>query len=155
MISPSLIYTANDKFLKTKKAGVSESLTLPDTPACTNNKLITFWKLQKKAVPFSRNHAKFKKGTVNFVPDAVKPLHLLGNICFNGFDIYGMLHILLNILPPFSKHSCRKNGGKIENTHSITNFSELISKVCINYGSPCWTRTNDLRINSPSLYRLS
>ena len=22
-------------------------------------------------------------------------------------------------------------------------------------GSPCWTRTNDLRINSPSLYRLS
>ena len=23
------------------------------------------------------------------------------------------------------------------------------------YGSPCWTRTNDLRINSPSLYRLS
>ena len=23
------------------------------------------------------------------------------------------------------------------------------------FGSPCWTRTNDLRINSPSLYRLS
>ena len=23
------------------------------------------------------------------------------------------------------------------------------------HGSPCWTRTNDLRINSPSLYRLS
>ena len=23
------------------------------------------------------------------------------------------------------------------------------------FGAPCWTRTNDLRINSPSLYRLS
>ena len=34
---------------------------------------------------------KFKKGTVNFVPDAVKPMHLLGNIYFYGFDIYGML----------------------------------------------------------------
>src|SRR4051812_9098562 len=26
---------------------------------------------------------------------------------------------------------------------------------CLNSGSPTWTRTRDLRINSPSLYRLS
>ena len=26
---------------------------------------------------------------------------------------------------------------------------------CFFFGAPCWTRTNDLRINSPSLYRLS
>ena len=25
----------------------------------------------------------------------------------------------------------------------------------LSFGAPCWTRTNDLRINSPSLYRLS
>ena len=86
-------------------------------------------------MPFSRIHSKFKKGTVYFVTDAVKPLHLLGNIYFNGFDIYGMLQICVNILPPFSKHNRRRNGGKIENTHSIINFSELISKVCINYAS--------------------
>ena len=85
-------------------------------------------------MPFSRIHSKFKKGTVNFASDAVKPLHLMGNIYFNEFDIYGMLHILVNILPPFWKHNRRRIGGKIENTHSITNFSELISKVCINYG---------------------
>ena len=86
-------------------------------------------------MPFSRIHSKFKKGTVYFVTDAVKPLHLLGNIYFNGFDIYGMLQICVNILPPFSKHNRRRNGDKIENTHSIINFSELISKVCINYVS--------------------
>ena len=84
-------------------------------------------------MPFSRIHWKLKKGTVYFVPDAVNPLHLLGNIYFNGFDIYGMLQMLVNILPPFSKHNPERIGGKIENTHSITNFSELISKVCINY----------------------
>ena len=28
-------------------------------------------------------------------------------------------------------------------------------RKCFFHGSPCWTRTNDLRINSPSLYRLS
>ena len=85
-------------------------------------------------MPFSRIHSKFKKGTVNFASDAVKPLHLLGNIYFNGFDIYEMLQIRVNILPPFSKHNHRRNEGKIENTHSIINFLELISKVCINYG---------------------
>ena len=84
-------------------------------------------------MPFSKIPSGFKKGTVYFVPDAVKPLHLLGNIYFNEFDIYGMLHILVNISPPFSKYNRRRIGGQIENTHSITNFSELISKVCINY----------------------
>ena len=32
----------NDNFLKTKKAGASESEKLPDTPACLENKLIIF-----------------------------------------------------------------------------------------------------------------
>ena len=95
-------------------------------------------------MPFFRIHSKFKKGTVYFDPDAVKPLHLLGNIFFNGFDIYGMLQILVNILPPFSKHNRRRIRGKIENTHSITNFSGLISKVCINYGSPAHFGYNDI-----------
>ncbi len=31
----------------------------------------------------------------------------------------------------------------------------LVDKCGFFRGSPCWTRTNDLRINSPSLYRLS
>jgi hypothetical protein len=31
----------------------------------------------------------------------------------------------------------------------------LLWPKCLNTGSPTWTRTRDLRINSPSLYRLS
>ena len=31
----------------------------------------------------------------------------------------------------------------------------FISNTGLFFGSPCWTRTNDTRINSPSLYRLS
>ena len=145
----------NDNFLKTKKAGASESVKLPDTPAYLKKIYYNFLKTPKKAVPFSRIPWEFKKGTANFVLNGVKPLKLPENIHCCRFDIYGMVQIRVNISLPFSQHNRIKNGVKIENTHSIINFSELISKVCINYGSPCWTRTNDLRINSPSLYRLS
>jgi hypothetical protein len=31
----------------------------------------------------------------------------------------------------------------------------LLWPKCLNLGSPTWTRTRDLRINSPSLYQLS
>ena len=40
---------------------------------------------------------------------------------------------LVNV-PRFSQRSRCLNRGKIENVHFITNFSELISKVYINYG---------------------
>ena len=106
-------------------------------------------------MPFSRILREFKKGTVKSVFTAV----LLGQQGVGSgiylFDIYGIVQIRVNILPRFPQHNHRRNRGKIENTHSIINFSELISKVCINYGASCRTRTYDLRINSPSLYRLS
>ena len=85
-------------------------------------------------MPFLRIPGEFKKGTANFVLDAVKQLKLAWNIHFCGFDIYGMIQIRVNILPQFPQQNRRRNRGKIENTHSIINFSELISKVCINYG---------------------
>ena len=72
-----------------------------------------------------------------------------------GFDIYGIVKVRVNILPQVSEQFPPPNTDKIENAHLSINFSKLTSKVCINYGAPCWTRTNDLRINSPSLYRLS
>ena len=36
-----------------------------------------------------------------------------------------------------------------------TEYKENPNTFVFGFGSPCWTRTNDLRINSPSLYRLS
>ena len=35
---------------------------------------------------------------------------------------------------------------------SLSNYMKMLEKF---FGSPTWTRTRDLRINSPSLYRLS
>ena len=106
-------------------------------------------------MPFSRNLWEFKKGTVKSVFTTVQ-IGQRGLKCgIYLFDIYGIVQIRVNILPHFPQHNYRRNRGKIENTHSIINFSELISKVCINYGASCRTRTYDLRINSPSLYRLS
>ena len=35
------------------------------------------------------------------------------------------------------------------------NEKKAAAITCDGLGSPSWTRTNDLRINSPSLYRLS
>ena len=85
-------------------------------------------------VPFSRIPREFKKGTAIFVLAAVKLLKLSGHIHICGFDIYGMIQIRVNILPRFPQQKKHKNRGKTENTHSIINISELISKVCINYG---------------------
>ena len=85
-------------------------------------------------MPFSRILQEFKKGTVKSVFTAVQ----IGQPGFGSriylFDIYGMIQIRVNILPQFPQQNRRINRGKIENTHSIINFSELISKVCINYG---------------------
>ena len=85
-------------------------------------------------MPFSRILREFKKGTVKSVFTAVQiGQHGVGSEKYL-FDIYGIVQIRVNILPRFPQQKCRRNRGKIENTHSIINFSELISKVCINYG---------------------
>ena len=51
----------NDNFLKTKKAGASESEKLPDTPACLENKLIILWKLQQKSGALFENSLETQK----------------------------------------------------------------------------------------------
>ena len=45
-------------------------------------------------------------------------------------------------------------GGLIEGRASAQQKSQLLGWL-FKFGSPTWARTRDLRINSPSLYRLS
>ena len=90
-------------------------------------------------MPNLRIHAEFKKGTVHYVPNPAYPLQKPRDIYFEQVDIYKMIKILVNILPLKSELIRPRSSYKIENAHLILNFSQLISKVCINYGSPCWT----------------
>ena len=135
-------------FWKWKKPGF---LWLHATKIPTGFQMINFRKLYKNQRPFS-NFLRNQKGRcsifgciwlIQFKRCIVTCLHLWNykKSCSHfTFDFQTNLSwFLLNLLKKYFR----------------CNLFQVASKVLNKHGSPCWTRTNDTRINSPSLYRLS
>ena len=140
-------------FLKKKKPGFLWRCCATKIPA--DSHMIIFWKLSKKAVPFLKFCPKSKRALPIFYSNRGYGLLRFGDIKSQRNDIYEIHKNCVNISPKKSEQFLNENIQIKWNVHYKLNFLQLISIVYTTNGSPCWTRTNDLRINSPSLYRLS
>ena len=69
--------------------------------------------------------------------------------------IYGTIKNRVHILPLISEQISVDFSWNYPKKRFRCNLFQVASKVLNKHGSPCWTWTNDTRINSPSLYRLS
>ena len=150
---PEIGYWQPAPFLKKKKPGFLWRCCATKIPA--DSHMIIFWKLSKKAVPFLKFCPKPKRALLIFHSNRGYRLLSLGDIYSQRNDIYEIRKNCVNISPKKSEQFLNDNIQIKWNVHYKLNFLQLISIVYTTNGSPCWTRTNDLRINSPSLYRLS
>ena len=136
-------------FWKWKKPGF---LWLHATKIPAGLKMITFWKLYKKTAPFNQISSEIRKR-------AAQSLSACG--WYSSKDasrrvcIYGTAKNRVHILPLISEQISVDFSWNYPKKHFRCNLFQVASKVLNKHGSPCWTWTNDTRINSPSLYRLS
>ena len=114
-----------------------------------------FLKTLLKAVPFLKLCPKSKRALPIFYSNRGQGLLRFGDITSQRNDIYEIHKKRVNILPKKLKQIHCNNGCIKWNVHYKLNFSQLISIVYTTNGSPCWTRTNDLRINRASFYIIS
>ena len=114
--------------------------------------MIIFWKRNNKSSALFEILSEIKKGAANI---SVVSGWTCSKSVSKGVCIYGIAKNRVNILPQRIKQLSSKYSIITRKKHFRCNFLQAASKVLGKYGSPCWTRTNDTRINSPSLYRLS
>ena len=134
MISHSLIYTTNDKFLKTKKPEYLRAIKLPDTPAFSKKYFNLFLRTTQKTAPFLKISSDSKKGAEKQLYIRILIVRHRSLWAKMGGGINCVQKVRVHILSQYFKLFSQNNPHITINAHLCPNFYSSASKVSTKNG---------------------